>query len=126
MQEIALTALCALTKDGGEEGRCSVAESGAIPALVFQLQNGSPAARAEAARCIRFLCRSSNPLITQAAASAVPFLATLLQQVCQLLPAILPTESVCECVSRQKFRTNIRAAVSFFTWIYDQVMALYL
>lgn len=73
--------LCDLAKDGGEEGRCIVAEVGAIPALVYQVQNGTPHARELAARCLRFLCRSTNVLITQAASSAIPFLVNLLHQV---------------------------------------------
>lgn len=58
-----------------------MAEVGAIPALIYQMQNGTLLSRELAAKCLRFLCRSTNVMITQAASSAIPFLVTLLHQV---------------------------------------------
>lgn len=68
-------------KDGGEESRSNVAEIGGIPALVYLLQNGTLLARELAAKCLRFLCRSTNTMIAQAASSGIPFLVSLLHQV---------------------------------------------
>lgn len=80
-QESALRQLCDMAKDGGEEGRCAIAEAGAIPMLIFQVQHVSSLASELAAKCLRFLCRSTNVMVTQAASSAIPFLVALLHEV---------------------------------------------
>ncbi|XP_073387211.1 uncharacterized protein [Physcomitrium patens] len=79
-QEAALEEIYTIAKDGGEESRCIIAEVGVIPALIFLLQNGTLLARELAAKCLRFLCRSTNTMITQAATSGIPFLVSLLHQ----------------------------------------------
>lgn len=70
-----------MAKDGGEEGRCAIAEAGAIPMLIFQVQHVSSLTSELAAKCLRFLCRSTNVMVTQAASSAIPFLVALLHEV---------------------------------------------
>ncbi|GBG69884.1 hypothetical protein CBR_g4711 [Chara braunii] len=79
-REHAVRQICSMASDGLEEGRTALAEAGAIPPLVYMVERANPTTRELAAKALRYLCRSSNPLITQAAACAIPFLAKLLRE----------------------------------------------
>ena len=80
-KEDALKALCDLASTQGEPGRARLVLAGGIPPLVALVQEGEPSTRDLAARCLRYLCRSSDPFVIHAASTAIPFLVNLLSEV---------------------------------------------
>ncbi|GJP40350.1 hypothetical protein CLOM_g24623 [Closterium sp. NIES-68] len=77
-KDAAVAQLATTASEDGENGRVSVVQAGAIPPLIMALLEGSDFAKETAARCIRFLSRSNNPIITQGCAAAIPALVRLL------------------------------------------------
>ncbi|CAI5980320.1 unnamed protein product [Closterium sp. NIES-65] len=77
-KDAAVAQLATTASEDGENGRVSVVQAGAIPPLIMVLLEGSDFAKETAARCIRFLSRSNNPIITQGSAAAIPALVRLL------------------------------------------------
>ncbi|CAI5478592.1 unnamed protein product [Closterium sp. Yama58-4] len=77
-KDAAVAQLATTASEDGENGRVSVVQAGAIPPLIMVLLEGSDFAKETAARCIRFLSRSNNPIITQGSAGAIPALVRLL------------------------------------------------